>query len=114
MTTETSRPLPVLSSEGLGLLVESTGLLECIDDAYQARGDWKPIVAAFAGAVQAAERRRFAALCRAAQPAGGRQWDEAHVACFEALEHVAMVVSGPNVRAKASSANYFYKFSPTR
>ena len=39
-------------------------------------------------------RERCAKLCRAAQPPGGRQWDEAQAACFAALEHVATVIEG--------------------
>lgn len=40
-------------------------------------------------AAVAAERERCAKLCEAARPAGGRQWDEAQAACYEALTHVA-------------------------
>ena len=45
-------------------------------------------------AAVAAERERCAKLCEAAQPAGGRQWDEAQSACFDALGHVATVIRG--------------------
>jgi hypothetical protein len=49
--------------------VQSSGLLECIDDAYIERGDWMPLVMAFADAVQSAEResmRKDAERLRAA------------------------------------------------
>jgi hypothetical protein len=50
-------------SAELGPLVDGSGLLDCIDDAYQARGDWMPAVQAFADAVRAAERERCATVC---------------------------------------------------
>lgn len=50
-------------SDELGLLVERAGLLACVDEEYMKRGDWAPIVKAFADAVQAAERERCAKLC---------------------------------------------------
>lgn len=49
--------------EQLVRLAERSGLLDCIDDAYLERGDWQPLVAAFAEAVQSAERERCAKLC---------------------------------------------------
>ena len=57
-------PAKVRLNDELGQLVESTGLLACVDDAYQERGDWAPLVQAFADAVQSAERERCAQVCK--------------------------------------------------
>ena len=38
---------------------------------------------------------RCASLCEKARPTGGRAWDEAQAACFDALTHVAK-----HIRAK--------------
>jgi hypothetical protein len=54
-------------------LVQASGLLECIDDAYRERGDWRQLVLAFADAVRAAEceslrndaERLHTAVCQA-------------------------------------------------
>ena len=45
-----------MSDEELERLARKAGLLECIDDAYLARGDWLPEASAFASLVQSAER----------------------------------------------------------
>ena len=52
-------------SEGLGPLVETAGLLACVDDEYLKRGDWAPLVQAFADAVRAAERERLIRMVEA-------------------------------------------------
>lgn len=61
-TTETAKPLGLGSTEGVGPLAEAAGLLACIDDEYLKRGDWRPLVQAFADAVRAAERERCIAV----------------------------------------------------
>jgi hypothetical protein len=58
-------PLALKSNLVLGPLLESSGLLACIDDAYLDRGDWQPLVQAFADAVSAAERERSEVLRQA-------------------------------------------------
>ena len=63
MTKPKDTPGNVQLSAELGHLVGATGLLACVDDAYQERGDWAPLVQAFADAVQAAERERCELAC---------------------------------------------------
>ena len=45
-----------MSDEEIERLARKAGLLECIDDAYLARGDWLPEAREFASLVQSAER----------------------------------------------------------
>ena len=49
-----------MSDEELERLARKAGLLECIDDAYLARGDWMPEAREFASLAQSAERERCA------------------------------------------------------
>ena len=53
-----------MSDEELERLARKAGLLECIDDAYLARGDWLPEAREFAELVQSAERERCAQYLR--------------------------------------------------
>lgn len=62
--------------------IAGSGLLECIDDAYLARGDWMPLVQAFADAVRAAERERWRALAqRLAHEGNARGLEGLQVRC---------------------------------
>ena len=45
-----------------------------------------------AAAVAAQVRERCAQVCERARPDGGRAWDEAQHACFDALSHVAAFI----------------------
>ncbi len=47
-----------MSDEEIERLARKAGLLECIDDAYLARGDWLPEAREFASLLQSAERER--------------------------------------------------------
>lgn len=73
--------------------------------AYLAR-TVRRLIAEHVAAAVAAESKRCAALCRAAQPAGGRAWDTEQAACFEALEHVAQAILGtlPGAAARGGRA----------
>ena len=53
-----------MSDEELEHMARSAGLLDVIDDAYLARGDWLPEARAFASLVQSAERERCAQYLR--------------------------------------------------
>ena len=53
-----------MSDEELEHMARSAGLLEVIDDAYLARGDWLPEAREFASLVQSAEREHCAQYLR--------------------------------------------------
>ena len=53
-----------MSDEELEHMARSAGLLEVIDDAYLARGDWLPEAREFASLLQSAERERCAKYLR--------------------------------------------------
>ncbi len=53
-----------MSDEEIERLARKAGLLEVIDDAYLARGDWLPEAREFAELVQSAERERCAQYLR--------------------------------------------------
>ena len=53
-----------MSDEEIERLARKAGLLECIDDAYLARGDWLPEAREFASLLQSAERERCAKYLR--------------------------------------------------
>lgn len=95
--SDSNPPTAVGSNAQLGRLVEGSGLLECIDDAWQERGDWMPLVQAFADLVQAAERQRFPNLLPVIQ------WLENGCDPKEAAKELRVyqqMMSGPNVRAE--------------
>ena len=81
-----------MSDEELEHMARSAGLLEVIDDAYLARGDWLPEAREFASLVQSAERERcaeetkklraFAQAIMEAWPEGGIEGDDLQeIAC---------------------------------
>ena len=49
-----------MNDEEIERLARKAGLLECIDDAYLARGDWLPEAGEFVSLLQSAERERCA------------------------------------------------------
>ena len=53
-----------VSDEEIERLARKAGLLECIDDAYLARGDWLPEAGEFVSLLQSAERERCAKYLR--------------------------------------------------
>ena len=57
----TNRKGEKVNDEEIERLARKAGLLECIDDAYLARGDWLPEAREFAILLQSAERGRCAA-----------------------------------------------------
>ena len=81
-----------MSDEEIERLARKAGLLECIDDAYLARGDWLPEAREFAELAQSAERERcadenkklraFAVEVMKAWPDGGIEGDDLQeIAC---------------------------------
>ena len=56
----TNRKGEKVNDEEIERLARKAGLLECIDDAYLARGDWLPEAREFASLLQSAERDRCA------------------------------------------------------
>lgn len=101
MTHETT-PANVGSNDRLGLARQVEFAAVCA--MLPAKINWgdpltPELARSIVEATRAAERERCAKLCEAAQPTGGRMWDEAQSACFSALECVAAVIRGPNVRA---------------
>ena len=82
-----------MSDEELEHMARSAGLLDVIDDAYLARGDWLPEARAFASLAQSAELERCAQYlldaakglppytahvlaCKGDELAAGRAWRE--------------------------------------
>jgi hypothetical protein len=75
-----------VSDEEIERIARKSGLLECIDDAYLARGDWLPEAREFASLLQSAERERcaqeakklraFAREVMEAWPEGGIEGDD--------------------------------------
>jgi hypothetical protein len=59
MPLYTAPPAPLtLTDDLVRKAVIETGLADCIDDAYYERGDWLPLVRAFARAVLAAAQEK--------------------------------------------------------
>ena len=60
----TNRKGEKVNDEEIERLARKAGLLECIDDAYLARGDWLPEAGEFVSLLQSAERERCAKYLR--------------------------------------------------
>ena len=65
-----------MSDEEIERIARKSGLLECIDDAYLARGDWLPEAREFASLLQSAELELVEAEQEAKKTAEWRRFAE--------------------------------------